>query len=332
MSTFVHNEPSSLAVLQEVGLPEVFYDAVESGLDPAFEVSIFLGICPTEPSLTLGLQVLQAIPNAIGALCLNQAGQDLLTNRTKTIPTLFSVFTSERHAKMLHEKENAALLGNAFDELIRHHPNLKDAVFEAVAATLVKIEEFGSTYTDPNGLASPFKLQLVPHMLRPSDHSDLLQHQAMEYGQPRPPTPIPMQTEEDEALRTPASEAEAVDSVPRASVDVTENLVVLFVDVLGRVRIVVVCLTVLSHLHHLSSSRASSSTRSTVANSLATQTVWSDSRACLPSHASHPKSAAPTTSRRSSTPSPRSLQRRCCRSSPSRSVIHSRRLRTCGKR
>ena len=38
MSTFVHNEPTSLAVIQEAGLPELFYKAIEIGIEPAIEV------------------------------------------------------------------------------------------------------------------------------------------------------------------------------------------------------------------------------------------------------------------------------------------------------
>ena len=38
MSTFVHNEPTSLAVIQEAGLPELFYTAIEIGIEPAIEV------------------------------------------------------------------------------------------------------------------------------------------------------------------------------------------------------------------------------------------------------------------------------------------------------
>ena len=39
MSTFVHNEPTSLAIIQEAGLPEAFYKAIEAGLEPSIEVS-----------------------------------------------------------------------------------------------------------------------------------------------------------------------------------------------------------------------------------------------------------------------------------------------------
>jgi E3 ubiquitin-protein ligase HUWE1 len=101
---------------------------------------------PCLAGLTL-IQVIQAIPNAIGALCLNQAGQDQLTARPTIIPGLFSIFTSERHQRVLQDKENAVLIGSAVDELIRHHPSLKPAVFEAIKSTLSKIEDLGNTFT-----------------------------------------------------------------------------------------------------------------------------------------------------------------------------------------
>lgn len=44
MSTFVHNEPTSLAIIQEAGLPEFFYKAIEYGIEPAIEVSIILAL------------------------------------------------------------------------------------------------------------------------------------------------------------------------------------------------------------------------------------------------------------------------------------------------
>ena len=40
MSIFVHNEPTSLNILQEAHLPETFYDAIEAGIEPALEVPI----------------------------------------------------------------------------------------------------------------------------------------------------------------------------------------------------------------------------------------------------------------------------------------------------
>ncbi|KAF9460708.1 hypothetical protein BDZ94DRAFT_1323842 [Collybia nuda] len=127
MATFVHNEPTSLAIIQEAGLPEAFYKTIESGLDPVIEV-------------------LQAIPNALGALCLNDVGQAQLARRPSIIPGLLSVFTSERHLKILLDRENAVLIGTAIDELIRHHPSLKAPVFDALKVTISKIEELGKNF------------------------------------------------------------------------------------------------------------------------------------------------------------------------------------------
>lgn len=40
MATFVHNEPTSLGIIQEAGLPESFYKAIEAGIEPSIEVRL----------------------------------------------------------------------------------------------------------------------------------------------------------------------------------------------------------------------------------------------------------------------------------------------------
>ncbi|KAF7361866.1 hypothetical protein MVEN_00531100 [Mycena venus] len=139
MATFIHNEPTSLAIIQEAGLPEAFYAAIEVGLEPAIEV-------------------IQAIPNAIGALCLNDVGTAQLASHPSVIPAIFSIFTSDRHLKVLLDKENAVLIGTTIDELVRHHPSLKAPVFDALKATLSKIEVLGNAYVVPPELQQWYKL------------------------------------------------------------------------------------------------------------------------------------------------------------------------------
>ena len=78
--------------------------------------------------------------------------------RPTIIPGLFSIFTSERHQRVLQDKENAVLIGSAVDELIRHHPSLKSAVFEAIKSTLSKIEDLGNTFTPSESNESWYKL------------------------------------------------------------------------------------------------------------------------------------------------------------------------------
>jgi E3 ubiquitin-protein ligase HUWE1 len=95
-------------------------------------------------------------------LCLNQVGQDQLAARPTIIPEIIGVLTSERHLKVLHEKENAVLIGTAIDELIRHHPSLKTPVFDSLVSTLNTIEDLGNTYKAPEHLRHLYHLVPVP--------------------------------------------------------------------------------------------------------------------------------------------------------------------------
>ncbi|KAI1785481.1 hypothetical protein LXA43DRAFT_1115856 [Ganoderma leucocontextum] len=209
MAIFVHNEPTCLPVIQEAGLPEVFYGIIEKGLEPIIEV-------------------IQSVPNALGALCLNQAGQDQLTARPNTIPSLFSIFTSEDHQRVLQEKENAVLIGTSVEELIRHHPTLKDKVFSAIKTTMARIEELGTNYIVPDDIKHWYRLQ--------------------------PQTPAPASTaaestEESVAMEVdlvgPATEPTASRSEPQPSVEQSshkddfwgrshDNIIISYIDVFGK--------------------------------------------------------------------------------------------------
>jgi len=152
----------------------------------------------------------------MGALCLNQAGQDQLTARPSIIPGIFSIFTSERHLKILRDKENAVLIGTSIDELIRHHPSLKAPVFDAVKSTLSKIEDMGNTYVIPEDKKEWYELLPVP----------------------KEGTEMEMEGVEAEAVEpAPASDPFLQEDVPRD--DLTQrdhdNNIVMFIDVICRV-------------------------------------------------------------------------------------------------
>ncbi|KAI5889571.1 uncharacterized protein SCHCODRAFT_02751097 [Schizophyllum commune H4-8] len=199
MATFVHNEPTALPIIQETGLPEAFYKAVESGVEPAIET-------------------LQAIPNAIGALCLNEAGQAQLAARPSIIPSIFSIFTSESHIKVLLDKENAVLLGSAIDELIRHHPTLKTSVFQAITATLGKIETLGNEFVVPNNIRHWY--QLSPVAPAGAATTPATEDVAM--------SPV----EQESAAAGEESSADA--SAPSEDSSNHENIIVSFVDIFNR--------------------------------------------------------------------------------------------------
>jgi len=206
MATFVHNEPTSLTIIQEIGLPEAFYKVVESGVEPSFEV-------------------IQAIPNALGALCLNQTGQDQLAARPSIIPGLLSIFTSERHLRVLQDKENAVLIGTSIDELIRHHPFLKSAVFEGVRSVLGQIEDLGKGFTVPEDIRHFY--QLIPDPEAPAQGEGGV---AMDVDQS--PSSAPATSSEDPNIQGEEPEKESAShKIPESH----DNQIVAFIDVIGRV-------------------------------------------------------------------------------------------------
>jgi len=202
MSTFVHNEPTSLAIIQESGLPEIFYKAIEVGIEPAIEV-------------------IQAIPNAIGALCLNEVGEAQLSNRPSIIPAIFAIFTSERHLKVLIDKENAVIIGTAVDELIRHHPSLKNPVFEALKSTLSHIENLGVGYVSPADIKQWY--QLVPVSADQSSDGDVTMEDAVVAAD---------ETADIVETAGEAVEEDQDDDEPHEKNH--DNIVVSFIDILGR--------------------------------------------------------------------------------------------------
>lgn len=167
-------------------------------------------------------QVIQAIPNAIGALCLNDTGTAQLASHPSIIPSIFSIFTSDRHLKVLLDKENAVLIGTTIDELVRHHPSLKDAVFEALKATLSKIEVLGNAYVVPPELQQWYKLVgAVPAAAAPD--TDV----AMEDVPADAPSPS------ETVMRDDSSPSGIEDPPPKAH----DNNVVSFIDILLRVSV-----------------------------------------------------------------------------------------------
>ena len=168
-------------------------------------------------------QVIQAIPNALGALCLNQAGQVQLSSRPSVIPALFTIFTSQRHLRLLIDKENAVIIGTAIDELVRHHPLLKAAVFNALKSTLSAIEEMGRSYQPPDDILSWY--QLTPRAGVTGVDADVKMDDDEE----------PLQLESPEADTVGVSVADMLNKLDEASEASHDNIFVSFIDVLCRV-------------------------------------------------------------------------------------------------
>ncbi len=157
----------------------------------------------------------------MGALCLNETGQTQLRNRPTIIPAIFTIFTSERHLKVLIDKENAVIIGTAIDELVRHHPLLKAAVFTSLKSTLSAIEEIGRSYRIPDDLLHWY--QLTPTVATPVD-TDV----KMEDFEPA-------QSEGVETEMADVSSGDPFNGADEGGSKTHDNPVVSFIDVLCRV-------------------------------------------------------------------------------------------------
>jgi E3 ubiquitin-protein ligase HUWE1 len=123
MSAFIHNEPTTLSILQEFGLPSAFLEAT-------------IGELPVSP------EIISALPNAFGAICLNAVGLDQFLKVNPVKPFL-NVLSKEEHLRVLFDNDVPHLVGNSMDELIRHYPSTKDIVMKSVILLLEKVLEIG---------------------------------------------------------------------------------------------------------------------------------------------------------------------------------------------
>lgn len=93
-------------------------------LDAPRDVPLARGIIPS-------MDAMNAIPQTFGAICLNSAGMRMF-QASDALKTFFEIFESPEHVRLMESDHNLpAHLGWTFDELVRHHPPLKDAVLNA---------------------------------------------------------------------------------------------------------------------------------------------------------------------------------------------------------
>ncbi|GAA6015032.1 hypothetical protein JCM10207_008710 [Rhodosporidiobolus poonsookiae] len=210
-ATFVHNEPTSLSTLQEAKLPEAFYDSLEDSMPSSNDV-------------------LQAIPNAIGAFCLNQAGLDQFSSRP-LIDKYFTIFTSSPHADLLRDRDSALVIGTAMDELVRHHPTLRDRVMKVIMRVFEDIKAMGEKFVPPEGEAG-YTLQpaTVAKDGQPAQGGEAMAvDQAAGHPQPEASTSTAGAADEQAA-----KDAEAEKEKRKEAELPKENEVTIAIDVFGR--------------------------------------------------------------------------------------------------
>lgn len=101
------------------------------------------GILPATDSMT-------AIPTAFGAICLNAAGLALFQS-SGALERFFEVFESPEHVRCMADTELSSVLGNQFDELVRHHPPLRDDVIDVIVEMCQRVIILGRRVAEETG-------------------------------------------------------------------------------------------------------------------------------------------------------------------------------------
>ncbi|OAX82309.1 hypothetical protein ACJ72_03338 [Emergomyces africanus] len=192
LSHFIHNEPTSYAVIAEAGLSRSLLEAVTAQtMQP--DTTDTTGAttedgsinAPTEPQhlfipgraepgdhealkskitrpsgrkLAEGIipstEAIVCIPQAFGAICLNQGGLELF-RRSDALESFFDIFESPEHVKCMKNDSNLVrVLGNSFDELVRHHPALKSAVMSSVLLMVARVVQHCKSKAWEHGLGA----------------------------------------------------------------------------------------------------------------------------------------------------------------------------------
>jgi len=106
-------------------------------------------------------------------------------------------------------------MGSSIDELIRHHPVLKNVVFDALNSTMQKIEQMGYAFIPPSEIR-PWYL-LTPVNSQESSTEDIIMKDAEESN--------------DSAKVSGEDPSSADDPINKSH----DNTIVSFIDVLSRV-------------------------------------------------------------------------------------------------
>jgi hypothetical protein len=119
------------------------------------------------------------------------------------------------------EKDNAIMIGSALDELVRHHPSLKDQVFEGIQAMLQSIEDQGKAWVPPTAEESSYRL-IHPTVAKESAAGDTL-------DVPMEPVASP------DGATTPVPAVDNPEETPKKADSPAESIILSFIDVAVKV-------------------------------------------------------------------------------------------------
>lgn len=94
---------------------------------------------PLAHGIMSSAEAITIIPQAFGAICLNSSGMQMF-QASNALQSFFEIFESPKHVQCMEGEHNlASNLGATFDELVRHHPPLKNAIINAILDMVARV-------------------------------------------------------------------------------------------------------------------------------------------------------------------------------------------------
>ncbi|KAL2073000.1 hypothetical protein VTL71DRAFT_10324 [Oculimacula yallundae] len=113
---------------------------------------------PREGQLARGIlpnsETINIVPQAFSAICLNNAGMKMF-QASKALEIFFEIFESPEHVKCMESnKDLPGSLGSSFDELVRHHPPLKDAILTSIVNMVARVDYLCKSKAENNKIGA----------------------------------------------------------------------------------------------------------------------------------------------------------------------------------
>lgn len=139
---FLNNEPTCFTVIAEAGIIKSFLRTVTRRDGPPSDSEKEQKLSSISQQEGPGIPPsIEAIVNAsqlFEAICLTSAGFDLFKT-SGALEKFFELFESPAHVKLMKDLTNMRTLGSTFDELVRHHPNLRSTVMSSVIVMMARV-------------------------------------------------------------------------------------------------------------------------------------------------------------------------------------------------
>ena len=156
---------------------------------------------------------------------MNEAGLAGFKN-TSVLSKLFSALITDKASKTLFERDNASMFGATLDELMRHHPSLKESVMKCVVELLQSIVKLGETYEAP--VSGKDSLLIIDASSSEPVAAAEANPEAMSVDAPVPTDAVASSSTSTAADELSPSSSSSKNTVPHKVLD--------YLDVAGRVR------------------------------------------------------------------------------------------------